>query len=49
LTRLKVIILVIFIALISFTGWLYLNLPISFLADEDQAYFITIIQAPEGY
>jgi hydrophobe/amphiphile efflux-1 (HAE1) family protein len=48
LTRVKAIVLVIFIALISFTGWLYLNVPISFLPDEDQGYFITIIQAPEG-
>ncbi len=48
LTRVKAIILVKFIALISFTGWLYLNVPTSFLPDEDQGYFITIIQAPEG-
>jgi HAE1 family hydrophobic/amphiphilic exporter-1 len=48
LTRLKYLVLAIFIALISFTGWLYLNVPTSFLPDEDQGYFITIIQAPEG-
>ncbi|WP_413175005.1 efflux RND transporter permease subunit [Anabaena azotica] len=48
LTRVKAIVLVVFIALIGFTGWLYLNVPTSFLPDEDQGYFITIIQAPEG-
>ncbi|MBK1989327.1 efflux RND transporter permease subunit [Sphaerospermopsis aphanizomenoides BCCUSP55] len=48
LTRIKAIVLIVFIALIGFTGWLYLNVPTSFLPDEDQGYFITIIQAPEG-
>jgi HAE1 family hydrophobic/amphiphilic exporter-1 len=48
LTRIKAIVLAVFIALIGLTGWLYLNVPTSFLPDEDQGYFITIIQAPEG-
>jgi HAE1 family hydrophobic/amphiphilic exporter-1 len=48
LTRIKVVVLAIFIALIGLTGWLYMNVPTSFLPDEDQGYFITIIQAPEG-
>ncbi|WP_353931492.1 efflux RND transporter permease subunit [Okeanomitos corallinicola TIOX110] len=48
LTRIKAIVLVIFIVLIGFTGWIYLNVPTSFLPDEDQGYFITIVQAPEG-
>ncbi|TAE60686.1 MAG: efflux RND transporter permease subunit [Nostocales cyanobacterium] len=48
LTRIKAIVLAVFVALLGFTGWLYLNVPTSFLPDEDQGYFITIIQAPEG-
>ncbi|NET72849.1 MAG: efflux RND transporter permease subunit, partial [Sphaerospermopsis sp. SIO1G2] len=48
LTRIKAIVLAVFMALILFTVWLYSYVPSSFLPDEDQGYFITIIQAPEG-
>ena len=30
------------------TGWLYTIVPSAFLPDEDQGYFITLIQGPEG-
>ncbi|MBL1209634.1 efflux RND transporter permease subunit [Geminocystis sp. GBBB08] len=48
LTHFKLFVIGIFIALIGFTGWLYTNTPTAFLPEEDQGYFITLIQAPEG-
>ncbi|WP_017292514.1 efflux RND transporter permease subunit [Geminocystis herdmanii] len=48
LTRFKLFIIGVFIVLIGFTGWLYVKVPNSFLPEEDQGYFITIVQAPEG-
>lgn len=48
LTKIKVIVVGVFITLLGFTGWLYMTVPGSFLPDEDQGYFITIIQGPEG-
>ena len=48
LTRLKGIVLLLFIACLGLTGWLYMRVPTAFLPDEDQGYFITLIQGPEG-
>ncbi|MEA5616480.1 efflux RND transporter permease subunit [Cronbergia sp. UHCC 0137] len=48
LTKVKAIVILVFIGLLAFTGWLYLNVPTAFIPDEDQGYFITIIQGPEG-
>jgi hydrophobic/amphiphilic exporter-1 (mainly G- bacteria), HAE1 family len=48
LARLKAIVLAVFILLLGLTGWLYMSVPSAFLPDEDQGYFITIIQGPEG-
>lgn len=48
LARIRVLVIGIFVLLIGFTGWLYLFVPQSFLPEEDQGYFITIVQAPEG-
>lgn len=48
LSRFKSIIIGLFILLLGFTAWLYLKVPTAFLPEEDQGYFITIIQAPEG-
>ncbi|MBW4611970.1 MAG: efflux RND transporter permease subunit [Desmonostoc vinosum HA7617-LM4] len=48
LTKNKAIVLVVFIASLGLTGWLYISVPTAFIPDEDQGYFITIIQAPEG-
>ncbi|MEB3312227.1 MAG: efflux RND transporter permease subunit [Snowella sp.] len=47
-SRLKIIVIGLFVALLGVTGWLYVQTPTAFLPDEDQGYFITIIQAPEG-
>ncbi|MDA0673115.1 MAG: efflux RND transporter permease subunit [Cyanobacteria bacterium] len=37
-----------FVALLVVTGWLYRTVPSAFLPEEDQGYFITLVQAPEG-
>ncbi len=48
LTRIKSIVIGLFILSLGLTGWLYLHVPQAFLPEEDQGYFITIIQGPEG-
>ncbi|MGQ4645807.1 efflux RND transporter permease subunit [Lyngbya aestuarii] len=48
LTRIKGIVMIAFAALLVFTAWFYTTVPSAFLPDEDQGYFITIIQGPEG-
>jgi HAE1 family hydrophobic/amphiphilic exporter-1 len=48
LARLKVIVLGVFVLLLGATAWLYFQVPTAFMPDEDQGYFITIIQAPQG-
>ncbi|MFA5243574.1 MAG: efflux RND transporter permease subunit [Sulfuricella sp.] len=40
--------LVLYAAIIGATGWLFMNLPGSFLPDEDQGYFINMVQLPPG-
>ena len=48
LSHFKIFVIGLFIALLAVTGLLYTQVPTAFLPDEDQGYFITIIQAPEG-
>ncbi|MBI4785413.1 MAG: efflux RND transporter permease subunit [Oscillatoriophycideae cyanobacterium NC_groundwater_1537_Pr4_S-0.65um_50_18] len=48
LGRIRYIILAVFIASLGLTAWLYGIVPSAFLPEEDQGYFITIVQAPEG-
>jgi hydrophobic/amphiphilic exporter-1 (mainly G- bacteria), HAE1 family len=48
LTRLKAIVFGLFIVSLGLTAWLYMSVPTAFLPEEDQGYFITIIQGPEG-
>ncbi|MEO0685487.1 MAG: efflux RND transporter permease subunit, partial [Cyanobacteria bacterium J06649_11] len=48
LTHFKFVVLAVFVALLVTTGWLYTIVPQAFLPEEDQGYFITIIQGPEG-
>ena len=48
LSHFKIFVIGLFIALLVVTGLLYTQVPTAFLPDEDQGYFITIIQAPEG-
>jgi len=47
-TRIKFVILAGFVALLVLTGWVYQQVPQAFLPQEDQGYFITIVQGPEG-
>ncbi|MEO1768031.1 efflux RND transporter permease subunit [Thiobacter aerophilum] len=39
---------VIYLAIVVATGWLFTRLPGSFLPEEDQGYFITLVQLPGG-
>ncbi|KAF3888248.1 MULTISPECIES: efflux RND transporter permease subunit [Nostocales] len=48
LVRLKAIVVLLFVLSLGFTGWLYTRVPTAFIPDEDQGYFITIIQGPQG-
>ncbi|HIK03271.1 MAG TPA: efflux RND transporter permease subunit [Trichormus sp. M33_DOE_039] len=48
LHRVRAIVIGLFIASLALTGWLYITVPTAFIPDEDQGYFITIIQGPEG-
>ncbi|AFY49037.1 hydrophobe/amphiphile efflux-1 (HAE1) family transporter [Nostoc sp. PCC 7524] len=48
LTHIKGIIIGLFIVSLGMTAWLYTSVPTAFLPDEDQGYFITIIQGPQG-
>ncbi|MBD2297030.1 efflux RND transporter permease subunit [Nostoc sp. FACHB-190] len=48
LTRIKSVIIGLFIVSLGMTAWLYTSVPTAFLPDEDQGYFITILQGPQG-
>ena len=40
--------LLLYAGLLAVVGWLFVHLPTSFLPDEDQGYFISVIQLPPG-
>ncbi|MEA5507054.1 efflux RND transporter permease subunit [Halotia wernerae UHCC 0503] len=48
LVRFKSIIIGLFIVSLGMTAWLYTTVPTAFLPEEDEGYFITIIQGPQG-
>ncbi len=48
LIHFKIVVLVLFIASLVWTGWLYLRVPTAFLPEEDQGYFINLMQGPDG-
>ncbi|MBN3905454.1 MAG: efflux RND transporter permease subunit [Nostoc sp. NMS1] len=48
LTSIKGIVIGLFIVSLGMTAWLYTTVPTAFLPDEDEGYFITIIQGPQG-
>lgn len=48
LTKLKGVVMILFIASLFLTYWVYTIVPRGFLPQEDQGYFIAIVQAPEG-
>ncbi|ANV83717.1 RND transporter [Picosynechococcus sp. PCC 7003] len=48
LTRMKYVVVGLFVALLAITVWLYQIVPGAFVPEEDQGYIITIVQAPQG-
>ncbi|MEA5571748.1 efflux RND transporter permease subunit [Calothrix sp. UHCC 0171] len=48
LTRIKGIIIGLFVVSLGMTAWLYMTVPTAFLPDEDEGFFLTIIQGPQG-
>jgi hydrophobic/amphiphilic exporter-1 (mainly G- bacteria), HAE1 family len=46
--RFKFIVLVCFSLALVLTYWVYTVIPKAFIPDEDQGYFITVVQGPEG-
>ncbi|MEA5463165.1 efflux RND transporter permease subunit [Leptothoe sp. PORK10 BA2] len=48
LNQFKIFVIAAFVASLVLTGWLYNSVPSAFLPDEDQGYFITLIQGPDG-
>ena len=48
LTGIKTIVTLVFIGTLGVTAWLYLSVPTAFIPEEDQGYFMTIIQGPQG-
>jgi len=48
LAQIKYIVLALFVATLFLTAWVYTIVPAAFLPEEDQGYFITLVQAPEG-
>jgi HAE1 family hydrophobic/amphiphilic exporter-1 len=48
LTGIKSLVIGIFVLLLAATAFLYLRVPTGFLPEEDQGYFLTLVQGPEG-
>lgn len=46
--RIRYIVIAVFIVGLVATGWIYQTVPQGFIPEEDQGYFITIVQAPGG-
>jgi hydrophobe/amphiphile efflux-1 (HAE1) family protein len=48
LIRMSAVVLVVYAALIGFTGWQFGRAPTGFIPEQDQGYLITVIQLPPG-
>ncbi|NJO39450.1 MAG: efflux RND transporter permease subunit [Cyanobacteria bacterium CRU_2_1] len=48
LAQIKYLVLALFVGTLALTVWMYQIVPSAFLPEEDQGYFITLVQAPEG-
>src|SRR5712692_5907720 len=48
LIRARVLVTLVFLALLAGTYWVFLRVPSGFVPDEDQGYIIVLIQAPQG-
>jgi HAE1 family hydrophobic/amphiphilic exporter-1 len=44
----KYAIVALFVVLLCLTAWVYIHTPTAFLPEEDQGYFINVIQGPDG-
>jgi HAE1 family hydrophobic/amphiphilic exporter-1 len=44
----KTLVMILFIAGLGLTAWVYKSVPTSFVPDEDQGYFIVLVQAPDA-
>ncbi len=44
----KTLVVIVFLAGLACTAWVYKSVPTSFVPDEDQGYFIVLIQAPDA-
>src|SRR5262249_21156672 len=48
LIRIRALVVVVFVALLAATYWVYNKVPTGFVPDEDQGYVMVLIQAPPG-
>ncbi len=48
LMRFRMIMVGMFVLALGLTAWMFARVPSGFLPDEDQGYFITLVQGPEG-
>lgn len=48
LTKLKILVVALFIGGLILTGWMYQTMPQGFIPEEDQGYFFVITEAPAG-
>jgi HAE1 family hydrophobic/amphiphilic exporter-1 len=48
LANFRAVVILLFFGSLGITGWFFLQVPLAFIPEEDQGYFITLIQAPEG-
>ncbi|HYM24076.1 MAG TPA: multidrug efflux RND transporter permease subunit [Vicinamibacterales bacterium] len=48
LIRVRVIVVLAFVALLAATYWIYNRVPTGFVPDEDQGYILVLVQAPQG-
>lgn len=48
LTKIKFVIIIIFIGGLVFTGWMYQTIPQGFVPEEDQGYFFVVVEAKPG-
>jgi hydrophobic/amphiphilic exporter-1 (mainly G- bacteria), HAE1 family len=44
----KTLVVLVFLVGLGFTAWVYKSVPTSFVPDEDQGYFIVLVQAPDA-
>jgi hydrophobic/amphiphilic exporter-1 (mainly G- bacteria), HAE1 family len=48
LIRVRLLVVVVFVALLGATYWVYTRVPSGFVPEEDQGYVICLVQAPQG-